>query len=297
MKMHGQGSFFKKPIDAATALRSISPPGSPARQNRFPLNDNELPVLQYSVLSIFPELFHATFTRHGGRSGPPYKSLNISPGVGDETDCVTANLALLKSVSRAKHLFYTRQVHGCDILVAERGNAFRQEKIPIGDAIITDIPGMAIMVMQADCQGVILYDPENRVVATVHCGWRGQAQDILSLVVAKMQSLFGTRATLLRAAIGPSLGPCCAEFKGYRDLFPNYFREFMTEENYFNLWAVSVRQLRMCGLKQDHIEVAGICTRCATDHFFSFRGEGSTGRFGTVAMLKEIPMASKPENP
>ena len=177
-------------------------------------------------------------------------------------------------------------------LLQGRGQAVRQEKIEEGDAIITNAPGVAIMVMQADCQGVILYDPENRVVATVHCGWRGQVQNILSRVITKMQSLFGTKTTLLRAAIGPSLGPCCAEFKGYKELFPTYFREFMTGENHFDLWAISIRQLQLCGLIRNHIEVAGICTKCATDQFFSFRGEGRTGRFGTVAMLEEIPKPS-----
>ena len=288
--MHGQGSFFEKLTDSTTAHWSISPQASSAQKNRLPSNREELQTLQYPIFSGFPELFHATFTRHGGQSNPPYKSLNISPNVGDTNEDVTANLALLKSVTRAKHLLYTRQVHGRDVLVAGLGNTFEKEKTAEGDAIITNIPCMAIMVMQADCQGVILYDPEKKVVATVHCGWRGQVQNILFHVVTKMQSLFGTKTDILRAAIGPSLGPCCAEFKGHRKLFPTHFREFMTEENHFNLWAISVRQLQISGLKKKHIEVAGICTRCATDHFFSYRGEGRTGRLGTVAMLKPSDM-------
>ena len=249
--MHGQGSFFKKPTDAATIYRSISLPASPTQQNRSPSNPAGLPILQYPVFSGFPELFHATFTRHGGQSRPPYTSLNVSPNVGDANEDVAANLALLKSVTLARQLLFTRQVHGCDILVAGPGHAFRQGKIPQADAIITNRPGIAIMVMQADCQGVILYDPENRVVATVHCGWKGQVQNILSRVITKMQSLFGTKPTLLRAAIGPSLGPCCGEFKGYRELFPRHFREFMTGENHFNLWAISVKQLQLCGVRKE----------------------------------------------
>lgn len=284
--MHGQGLFIAHQAVSATGFKSISLPVRHEQNSHFPLDNREIPTLQYPILSGFPELFHATFTRHGGQSKPPYKSLNTSPSVGDAHEDVKNNLALLKTISHAKHLLYTRQVHGCDIFVAQPGYAGEQENPGEADAIITNTPGMAILVMQADCQGVILYDPENRVVATVHCGWKGHVQNILSHVVTKMQSLFGTQTGLLRAAIGPSLGPCCAEFKGYRELFPKHFQEFMIRENYFNLWAISVSQLQISGLKKKNIAVAGICTKCATDQFFSYRGEGRTGRFGTVAMLK-----------
>jgi copper oxidase (laccase) domain-containing protein len=101
-----------------------------------------------------------------------------------------------------------------------------------------------------------------------------------------MGNEFGCDPSLLRAAIGPSLGPCCAEFVTYREIFPEGFSAFMTRENYFDLWAVSRSQLLASGLKDRHIESADWCTRCRTDLFFSHRGEGVTGRFATVVMLK-----------
>jgi len=278
--------FLSKTKQSHQQNSNLPPIGNMSETPRFLLKNRDTPTLQCPILSEFPELFHATFTRHGGQSTPPYKSLNISPNVGDEYNDVINNLDLLKSISHAKDLLYTRQVHGCDILVVQPGYVFINGETEEADAIITNTPGMAILVMQADCQGVILYDPENRAVATVHCGWKGHVQNILSHVVTEMQSLFGTQAGLLRAAIGPSLGPCCAEFKGYRELFPKHFREFMVGENYFNLWAISVNQLQTCGLRKKNIAVAGICTKCATNQFFSYRGEGRTGRFGTVAMVK-----------
>lgn len=285
--MHGQGSFFKKPIDNASPLRPFSPQTLSLKTNGVQLNNGEFPALQYAIFSGFPKFFHATFTRHGGQSSPPYESLNISPHVGDRDEDVAANLGLVKRAAGASHLLFTRQVHGCDFIVAGKDFPFEQKKPLKGDAIITNRPGVAIMVMQADCQGVILYDPQNKVAATVHCGWKGQTLNILSRVVHAMGAVFGTIPDDIRAAIGPSLGPCCAEFKGYRDLFPTSFQEFRIGENHFDLWAISVRQLQICGLKKQNIQVAGICTRCATDSFFSYRGEGLTGRFGTVAMLAE----------
>jgi len=88
------------------------------------------------------------------------------------------------------------------------------------------------------------------------------------------------------AAIGPSLGPCCGEFITHEQIFPNEFRQFMVRENYFDLWRISRWQLLNAGLIEENIEVAGICTRCRTDMFYSYRAEGITGRFATVAMLK-----------
>jgi hypothetical protein len=142
------------------------------------------------------------------------------------------------------------------------------------------------MVKQADCQAVILYDPVKRVVANVHCGWRGNARHFIPAVLRRMNREFGTEPQDLRAAIGPSLGPCCAEFVTYKDLFPEDLHRFRVRENFFDLWEISRRQLVDAGLREANIETAGICTRCRTDLFFSYRARKVTGRFATVAMLR-----------
>jgi YfiH family protein len=161
----------------------------------------------------------------------------------------------------------------------------RKIETPSADAVITNTPNIAILVKQADCQGVIIFDPEKRVVANVHCGWRGNAKNILGNVVMRMNHDFGCKECDLLAAIGPSLGPCCAEFVGHEKIFPNNFQRFMVRKDYFDLWAISHWQLRNAGLRKKNIEISGICTRCRTDLFYSYRGEGKTGRFGTVVML------------
>jgi YfiH family protein len=145
---------------------------------------------------------------------------------------------------------------------------------------------VAIMVKQADCQAVILYDPVREVLANVHCGWRGNTHNVLSAAVRRMTGEFGTRPRDLRAAIGPSLGPCCAEFVTHETLFPETFARYRVQRNHFDLWEISRWQLAEAGVREDHIETAGLCTRCRTDLFFSYRAEKVTGRFATVAMLR-----------
>ena len=246
------------------------------------------PVLyfRFPSLSSYPHLAHGVFTRDGGTSHPPYDSLNTSYDVGDLSHNVTANLAIIKNTLGAEHLIYMNQVHGNTTFTVRPGSTRSKiETTPIADAIITNTPKIAILVKQADCQGVILFDPEKSVVANVHCGWRGAVKNILGNVVNRMKNDFDCKECDLLAAIGPSLGPCCAEFVDHEKTFPKTFEKFMVRTNHFNMWAISCWQLLNAGLKHENIEICGICTRCRTDLFYSFRGERPTGRFGTVAML------------
>lgn len=256
-----------------------------------------IPYLQYRGLSQYPELFHATFTRRGGRSLPPFEDLNLSFAVGDAQNLVADNLTLVRQVACADHLLVMHQTHGENIFVTHSASPPTHWETPHADACMTDLPGLALMVKQADCQGVILFDPDRKVIACVHCGWRGSVCNFLGQVVTRMAQEFHIRAKNLRAAIGPSLGPCCAEYVGHERLFPRHFESFMIRPDYFDFWAISRHQLLEAGVLPDHIETASICTRCRTDLFYSYRGEGVTGRFGTVAMLRRPGDASTGNKP
>jgi len=247
---------------------------------------NEVIVLQFPSLSRYEQLAHGIFTRHGGVSQAPYDTLNTSYDTDDRPECVRENLKIIKKSIGAEHLRFMNQVHGKNILVLHQDSLTRFRKTTKADAMITDMPGLALMVKQADCQAIIIFDPIKNVVANVHCGWRGNTYDILGSVVKRMSLDFGSKASDLIAAIGPSLGPCCAEFIDYKQIFPEEFKRFMVGDNYFDLLQISRWQLMEAGLKEENIEVSNICTRCRTDLFYSYRAEGITGRFTTVTMLK-----------
>jgi len=246
----------------------------------------EPPHLCFHRLRRSQGLAHAIFTRHGGLSDPPYSSLNMAYSVGDNPGNVTGNLYKIKQSIGAARLIFLNQVHGNHIFVFKHGDHSLPDDVPTGDAMITDIPGIALMVQQADCQGILIFDPNRRVIANVHCGWRGNVNNILGMVVTRMKEVFDCRAPELLAAIGPSLGPCCAEFISYNEIFPKEFKDVMARENYFDLWSLSRRQLIEAGLLKQNIELSRVCTRCHTDLFYSYRAEKETGRFGTVAMIR-----------
>ena len=220
-----------------------------------------------------------------GTSAPPFHTLNASYSTDDPPENVTRNLRIIRTALGAEDLLYMKQVHGTAIHTVSGAGPLEPPGGIEADALITDRPGVALMVKQADCQGVILYDPGKEVLALVHCGWRGNTQDILGKTVERMKTEFGCSASRIKAAIGPSLGPCCAEFVTHEEIFPASFRRFMVRENYFDLWGISRWQLTEAGVREIHIETADICTRCRTDLFFSYRAERTTGRFATAAML------------
>ncbi|MBW1998339.1 MAG: peptidoglycan editing factor PgeF [Deltaproteobacteria bacterium] len=232
-------------------------------------------------------LRHAVFTRLGGVSRPPYDTLNVGKECGDDPEDVKKNLAIVQQVFGTNHLISMKQVHGKRAQVVTEDDISRLPRSFHGDALITGVSGVALMVKVADCQGIILFDPENRVLANIHCGWRGNVLNIIDVAVERMCATFGSRASEIKAAISPSLGPCCGEFVTHEEIFPAEFRSFMWRKNYFDLWGISRWQMMRAGLRDENIEVAGICTRCRTDLFFSYRAEGMTGRFAVLSMLRE----------
>jgi len=252
-------------------------------------NKRALTAYQFPIFSKYRILFHGVFTRHSGYSNHPFWSLNLGTRVGDDVTTVKQNLKLLKESISAKCLVYMNQIHDTNMVVLKEMPDSDLLECSNSDALITSLRDVALLTRHADCQGILIYDPINEVISNIHCGWRGNVKDIIGKVVRRMVKDFGSKPQHMIAGIGPSLGPCCCEFRDYPKIFPDQFRRFMERKNYFNLWELSRWQLENAGLLKENISYAGICTRCRTDLFYSYRGEGVTGRFGVVVMLMSDP--------
>ncbi|MEW6220028.1 MAG: peptidoglycan editing factor PgeF [Thermodesulfobacteriota bacterium] len=227
-----------------------------------------------------PGFRHGVFGRPGGVSPHPWRSLNVGLGVGDRPENVAANRQRLKEALGLPRLVSLGQVHGAGVLVLRQAPDDDRE-IPGFDALVTDLAGVGIMIQGADCQAVFLLDPVRQAVGLAHAGWRGSVAGILPATVAAMVEAFGSRPADLLAAIGPSLGPCCAEFRGFRDELPASFWPYRLDGDRFDFWAISAGQLTACGLAPSRIACAGVCTVCDQD-FFSFRRDRQTGRCAAV---------------
>lgn len=251
------------------------------------VKENGLHFYQFDHLADCEGLGHAVFTRHGGASAKPFDSLNVAYGLGDEPGSVRYNRRRILQTVGGDGMAFLRQVHGDRVIVAKNGQQVnaQDEDPPEADAFITSKPGLVLAIQVADCQPILLYDPNRQVIANVHAGWRGSLANIAGRTVAAMATGFRCRPTDILAGIGPSLGSCCAEFNNYRTEIPNAFWSYKDDRNHFDFWAITVDQLCAAGLLPDNIEVSRICTRCVAEHFFSYRAEKKTGRFAAVIGL------------
>lgn len=249
---------------------------------------NGVIYLQFPHLARFSAVRHGVFARRGGCSDHPFHSLNVGRGIGDAEDRVRRNRTLIAQCMGSVESIYIHQVHGTDVVSLSRKEVVQNPilKNLTGDALITDIPGRNLAIQVADCQAVLLYGTDRNVVADVHSGWRGSIRNILGETVREMVRRFDCTPAYIHAGIGPSLGPCCAEFIDYRREIPTDFWGYKDDRDHFDFWAISRDQLREAGVPAENIRQSGLCTRCRTDLFFSYRGETATGRFAAVIGLR-----------
>ncbi len=234
----------------------------------------------FSHFSDCSHLVHGVFTRHGGVSRPPFDSLNVGIGTGDDPAAVMENRQRLLSCLGMSRAVFLNQVHGKEVLVLARednpdpGLFWKPGhpaagNVPAADAVVTDLTDLALVIQVADCQAVMLADPRKNVIANVHSGWRGSVENIIGRCVDIMVRRFGCDPRRILAGISPSLGPCCAQFIHYRKEIPEpLWRYKRPDQAYFNFWEMSLDQLREKGVVPDHVINMSVCTRCRPDLFF-----------------------------
>jgi purine-nucleoside/S-methyl-5'-thioadenosine phosphorylase / adenosine deaminase len=247
-------------------------------------------TLRLPNLSAIEGIQHRIFSRNGGSSRGDYASLNISLGVGDDIAAVQQNRHLLREHMKTTCLIFLNQVHGKAVVTIDRhlfsGGVPELLNAGTGDAMITDMPGVTLVVLVADCQAVLMADPVKHVIANVHVGWRGNVNHIIRRTITEMQHQYDCEPKDLRVGISPSLGPCCAEFIHFSDEIPEMYWHHKDEQDRFDLWALSKEQLLSEGVLADNIHVSGICTRCRTDRYYSYRANKTTGRFAAAIQLR-----------
>lgn len=237
---------------------------------------------------------HAIFTRHGGLSPEPWHSLNVGGTVGDDLTRVRANRNLsLKALGCApESVFDVWQVHSADVVcaIAPRpdGESLRQ-----ADIILTDKPELTLYMRFADCVPILFHDSRKGVIGIAHSGWVGTLRDVATSTIKTMTKQYGSNPADVVACIGPSIGP--DHYEVGSDVILQVMQKFGDESElllkshngkiHFDLWKTNQILLERAGVGK--IEVAGVCTACHTDDWFSHRAEkGRTGRFGALITLQ-----------
>lgn len=240
---------------------------------------------------------HGFTTRRGGVSRGHLASLNIGVHRGDSPENVAENYRRLGQSLGFSHLVLTRQTHSdiirrVDLADADRG--LTQDVWPECDGLITNTPGLALVVFTADCTPILLHDPVTGAVGAVHAGWRGTAADIAGKAVRAMAAEFGANPETIHAAIGPNIGQCC--FETDSDV-PNAMVQTLGEaaqaflrqngaKFHVDLKGLNAQLLKNAGVR--HIEISGDCTACQPERFWSHRITGGLrGSQGAVIVCKE----------
>ncbi|MBA3816976.1 MAG: peptidoglycan editing factor PgeF [Parachlamydiaceae bacterium] len=250
------------------------------------IEQNGLQWLEFELLANYPEVTHAIFTRHGGGSHGAFESLNLSNSVGDTLENVEENRQKIIGALDLPLLITAKQCHGINIATVTSSAITEFSEC---DALMTQSKNLGLMILQADCQAAIFYDPTHHALANVHCGWRGSVQNIYQHTILQMKKEFHTKPKDLIVCISPSLGPENSQFINYKTELPESFWEFQTCPNYFNFWDISEWQLTQAGLLPHHIQIARIDTFANPQDYFSYRRSNSssknTGRQATICAL------------
>jgi YfiH family protein len=252
-----------------------------------------LQLWQFSNLNKFKEINHFVSGRKGGRSTGELGGLNLSFKVNDTESNVIENrrlLALAMNVSD-NHIVFPVQTHSDRVAVLRTVD--EADSLDNTDALVTNLQGVCIAVMSADCVPILLYDTRNKVVGAVHAGWRGTVAKLLDKTIETMEKEFGTRPSDIIAGIGPSISPEIYEvgtevLDAAKEAFGSIESLVVQRERrtFFNLWEANRIQLLSRKVAPENIEVAGICTYQNSDQFFSARkSQNKAGRFGAGILI------------
>ncbi len=235
----------------------------------------------------------AAFTgRCGGVSQDPFGALNLSDGVGDDPSAVARNRQLVLQAlgPGVRRLAWLRQVHGTTVLRVTDLPGMTQPgaagHAPQADAACTDVPGVALAVLGADCAPVLIADPVARVIGAAHAGRPGLAAGVAAALIAAMTRA-GAEATRMRAVIGPAVCGQCYEVPASMraDVEAAVPGSACTTRN--GTPGIDLRAGLRGQLARHGVAEIADDARCTaeTAELYSYRRDGATGRFAGLIWL------------
>lgn len=175
-----------------------------------------------------------------------------------------------------KNLVWAQQVFGSKIHIC---NSHDSGRIISGvDGLISNIPGQILSVIAADCMPILIFDPENRVVAVLHGSRQSLIKGIIPKAIKIMGEKFGSKPKDLLIGIGPHIRKChyWLKPKTYDGLAKSSFKKyfvFKDKKVYFDLKKIALNDLLLMGIKKSNIDDCDVCTYCDYGKYFSARKE------------------------
>lgn len=231
-------------------------------------------TLEILTSDLLAPIRHGFFTRRGGASSGIFSGLNCGIGSSDQTEAVKLNRARVAQAMQVEPLALVavHQVHSPDVVTISSPTTER----PKADAMVTNVPGIALSILTADCQPVLFADPQSGVIGVAHAGWRGTMDGVLEATLDAMEALGADRADTC-AVIGPSISQRAYEVGA------EFFDDFMQQDTgnarffangeggkyLFDLPGLGLQKLRQAGI--GNAEWTRHCTYSDPDRFYSYR--------------------------
>jgi len=229
--------------------------------------------------------------REGGRSDGNFASLNlgsssVSLGPGDMFDdpmAIERNREILAVAFDVPNLISMTQVHGSEVVYVDAP----MDDAPVADAMITDRPGLALMVRAADCTPVVLADPLVKIIGVVHAGREGMVKGV---AIAAVRAMRDRGATRIQAWVGPRACGACYEVP---EAMATEVGNLVPQARSTTSWgtpSLDVGKGVIAQLRSEDVEVTdlgeGVCT-IENERFFSYRRQGkASGRQGGIVVLR-----------
>lgn len=214
-------------------------------------------------IEVFPEFEEVTAffsTKEGAADGYPY----------NREDVFEENW-LEEAV-----LVWPKQVHDNHIEIIEQ-RPYRPLELADTDGMITNLRGVLLTTVHADCLPIYFFDYMRNVIGLVHAGWKGSAKEIAANAVKLMMREYRCEPEYIMAYIGPGISKCCFETdRDVYDAFSGNCAEKKGEKYYIDLKSINKKQLEEAGLPSENIKISEHCTCCEPEMFCSYRREGGT---------------------
>jgi hypothetical protein len=236
---------------------------------------------------------HGFFGRAGGVSQGIFASLNCGPGSGDtRADVVDNRRRVAAALAPDATLLTLYQIHSAEAVTVTA--SWNIGEGPQADAMATNLPGLALGILTADCAPVLFADVEARVIGAAHAGWKGALGGVTDAAIVAMEAL-GARRERIAAAIGPCISQANYEVgPEFRERFAGsdarYFAASVRDGHFrFDLEAYVAMRLAAADIAR--VERLCACTYAREQDYFSFRrathlGEKDYGRQVSAIVLR-----------
>ena len=263
---------------------------------------NAVAYLTFPSLEKYSFINHAFSTRIGGVSSDEFTSMNLGWSRGDKEENVAKNYRRFCDAVGVEYetLVASKQDHGDYVLRVNRDDLglgiSKNHTIESVDALITNDPEVTLVTYFADCTPIFFLDPNKKVVALAHAGWRGTANKICKNVIDKMKNEFKSDAKDIICGVGPAIGQCCFEvdeevcqkFKKLEKEVGGQFIENLSIDGKYmiDLLEANKKILMHNGVQEENISVSDLCTKCNSDLLISHRQ--TNGKRGTMVAMIQI---------